>query len=85
MPYRVVILQAARDQLRDAPPRLLGYVDGVLAVLRVDPDTATAAFDMRIVDDEFREAIYGAGHGMLGIWVLKEQQVVAVTHVTWLA
>jgi hypothetical protein len=57
VPYRVVILEAARDQLRDAPPRLLGYVDGVIAVLRVDPDTATAAFDMRIVDEEFREVI----------------------------
>ena len=84
MPYRIVILQAARDQLRDAPPRLLGSVDGVLAVLRVDPDTATTAFDMRIVDDEYREVIYAAGQGMLGIWVLKEQQIIAVTHVTWI-
>jgi hypothetical protein len=39
---------------------------------------------MRVIDDEFREVIYAAGHGMLGIWVLKEQQIVAVTHVTWL-
>jgi hypothetical protein len=31
-----------------------------------------------------REAIYAAGQGMLGIWVLKERQIVAVTHVTWL-
>jgi hypothetical protein len=53
-------------------------------VLRLDPDTATAAFDIRIVDEEFREVIYAAGHGMLGIWVLKERQIVAVTHVTWL-
>ena len=60
------------------------YVDGVIAVLRVDPDTATAAFDMRIVDEEFREVIHAAGHGMLGIWVLKERQIVAVTHLTWL-
>jgi hypothetical protein len=84
MPYRVVILRAARDQLRDALPRLLGYIDGVLAVLRVDPDTPTAAFDMRIIDHECREVIYAAGRGMLGIWVLKEQQIVAVTHVTWI-
>ena len=53
-------------------------------MLRVDPDSATAAFDLRIIDDEFREAIFAAGHGMLGIWVLKERQIVAVTHVTWL-
>jgi hypothetical protein len=62
VPDRVVVLQAARDQLRDAPPRLLGYVDGILAVLRVDPDSATAAFDLRIIDDEFREATFAAGH-----------------------
>jgi molybdopterin-guanine dinucleotide biosynthesis protein A len=84
VPYRIVILQAARDQLRDAPPHLLGSVDGVLAVLRVDPDTATTAFDMRIVDDELREVIYAGGQGMLGIWALKEQQIIAVTHVTWI-
>jgi hypothetical protein len=34
---------------------------------------------MRIVDDELREAIFAGGHGMLGIWVLKERQIVAVT------
>ena len=84
MPYRVVILHAAREQLRGAPPLLLGYVDGILAVLRVDPETATAAFDVRIVDDEYREAIFGGGYGMLGIWVLREPQIVAVTHVTWI-
>jgi hypothetical protein len=82
--YRVVFLQAARDQLRDAPPHLLGYVNGILAVLRVDPYTATAAFDMRVVDEESREVIFAGGEGMLGIWVLKEQQIVAVTYVTWI-
>ena len=84
MLYRVVVLHAARDQLRGAPPLLLGYVDGILAVLRVDPEAATAAFDMRVVDDEFREAIFAGGYGMLGIWVLRDQQIVAVTHVTWI-
>ena len=84
MPYRVVILRAARDQLRGAPPLLLGYVGGIVAVLRVDPNAATAAFDVRIVDDEFREAIFAGGRGMLGIWVLEKQQIVAVSHVTWL-
>ena len=83
MPYRVVIPRAARDQLRNAPPRLLGYVDGILAVLRVDPDTSTAAFDLRILDDELREAVFAGGDGILGIWVLKEQRIVALTHVTW--
>jgi hypothetical protein len=35
-------------------------------VLRVDPDTATTAFDMRIVDDEFREVIYAGAQGCSG-------------------
>jgi len=84
VPYRVVILRAARDQLQGAPPLLLGYVDGILAVLRVDPHTATAAFDVRKVDLEFWEAIFAGGRGILGFWVLEEQQVIAVEHVTWL-
>jgi hypothetical protein len=72
VPYRVVILHAARDQLRGASPLLLGYVDGILAVLRVDPEAATAAFDVRILDDEYREAILAAatacsGSGCTGI------------------
>jgi hypothetical protein len=54
-------------------------------VLRVDPETVTAAFDVRIIDDEFREAIFGGGYGMLGFWVLKQRRIVAVTHVTWIS
>jgi hypothetical protein len=46
--------------------------------------TATAAFDVREVDDEFWEAIFGGGRGILGFWVLEERQVIAVEHVTWL-
>jgi len=74
VPYRVVILQAARDQLRDAPPLLLGYVDGVLAVLRVDPDAATAAFDVLVSAD---------GRGFLDFRVQEERQVIFVYDVTW--
>ena len=74
MPYRVVILQTARDQLRDAPPLLLGYVDGVLAVLRVDPDAATAAFDVLVSAD---------GRGFLDFRVQEERQVIFVYDVTW--
>ena len=85
MAYRVVLLRAAQDQLRDAPPLLLGYVDGILVVLRVDPETVTAAFDVRIVDDELREASFGGGYGLLGFWVLKQRKIVAVTHVTWIS
>ena len=84
MLYRVVVLRAARDQLRGAPPILQGYVDGVLAVLRVDPQAATTAFEVRITDEELREAIFAGGRGIIGYWLLESRQVVAVVHVTWL-
>jgi hypothetical protein len=33
-----------RQQLRDAPPFLVGYVAGIIAVLRVDPTQARWSF-----------------------------------------
>ena len=51
---------------------------------RVDPKTATAAFDVRILDDEQREVIFADGFGMLGLWVLEDRQLVAVTYVIWI-
>jgi hypothetical protein len=53
-------------------------------VLRVDPNAATAAFDVRESDDDLRWVIFAGGRGMLGILVLEEQQIVAVTNVTWI-
>jgi hypothetical protein len=53
-------------------------------VLRVDPNAATAAFDVRISDDDLRWVIFAGGRGMLGFWVLEERQVVASHNVTWL-
>src|SRR5215216_3951832 len=35
--YQVLVTQRVRQQLRDAPPTLVGYVAGIIAVLRVDP------------------------------------------------
>jgi hypothetical protein len=78
------MLRAARDQLRGASPILQGYVDGILAVLRVDPQAATTAFEVRIIDEEFREAIFAGGRGIIGYWLLESRQVVAVVYVTWL-
>jgi len=83
LPYRVVVLQAAREQLRDAPPILQGYVDGILAVLGVDPSAATAAFEVRVVDDDYREAIFAGGRGIVGYWLLEDLRTVAVVNVTW--
>jgi hypothetical protein len=82
--YRVVISRAARDRLLGAPPLLLGYVDGILAVLRVDPNAATAAFDVRISNDGLREAIFAGGRGFLDVRVLEEQHLIAALNATWL-
>jgi hypothetical protein len=84
VPYRVLVRRAARDQLRGAPPQLLGYVDGILAVLRVDPEAATAAFDIRISNDGLREAIFAGGRGFLGFRILAEEQVILVYDATWI-
>ena len=50
----------------------------------ISESPAIAAFDVRMVDEEFREVIFAGGRGILGVWVLEEQQVIAVEHVTWL-
>ena len=50
--YEVVVTNRIRMQLRDAPPVLLGDVAGIIAVLRVDPTTASSVFQIRQVDDE---------------------------------
>jgi hypothetical protein len=84
LPYRVVVLRAAREQIREAPPILQGYVDGILAVLCVDPSAATTAFEVRVVDEDHREAIFAGGRGIVGDWLLEDQRTVAVVNVTWL-
>jgi hypothetical protein len=41
----VLAAHRVREQLEGAPPELRGYVDGVVAFLRVDPSAASVAFD----------------------------------------
>jgi hypothetical protein len=81
--YRVVAAGAVRDQLRGAPPQLQGYVAGIVAVLRVDPTAASAAFDAQCVDDAC-VAVFAGGRGFLTYWTLEDQQVVVLLDLTWL-
>jgi hypothetical protein len=37
-----------------------------------------------VIDDELREAIFAGGRGVLGFWLLPDQEVVAIVQVTWL-
>ncbi len=81
--YRVVAARAVREQLRGAPPQLQGYVAGIVAVLRVDPTTASAAFHARAVNDA-HVAVFAGGRGFLSYWVLEVDEVVVLLDLTWL-
>ena len=81
--YRVVAARAFREQLWGAPPQLQGYVAGIVAVLRVDPTTASAAFHARAVNDA-HVAVFAAGRGFLSYWVLEDDSVVVLLDLTWL-
>jgi hypothetical protein len=49
--YQVLVTQRVRQQLRHAPPTLVGSVAGIIAVLRVDPTEASMIFRRRRLDD----------------------------------
>jgi CGNR zinc finger len=69
LPYRVVVLRTARDQLRDAPPSCRATWTASPRCSAWTP-TATAAFQVRVVDDDddYREAIFAGGRGIVGCW-----------------
>jgi hypothetical protein len=81
--HQIVLTRRARQQLLDAPPTLQGYVTGITAVLRVDPTTASAAFQIRQVDDDSWTATFGAGRGFLTYWVVQDQRAVVLLDWTW--
>jgi hypothetical protein len=81
--YEVVVTNRVRQQLHDAPPVLLGDVAGIIAVLRVDPTTASSVFQIRQVDDEAWIATFGAGRGFLTYWVLEHEQMVVLLDLAW--
>ncbi len=56
---------------------------GIVAVLRVDPTTASAAFHARAVNDA-HVAVFAGGHGFLSYWVLEHDEVVVLLELTWL-
>jgi hypothetical protein len=53
-----------RAQLEDAPPELRGYVDGVVALLRVDPAAASVAFIL-VGGTDYKTIVFGEGRGFL--------------------
>jgi hypothetical protein len=81
--YRVILDEQVRAQLRDAPPQLQGYIDGIVAFLRVDPTAASVAFPV-IVGENYRTIVFAGGRGFLDYHVLEARQVVVIVNVSWL-
>lgn len=72
-----------REQLEGAPPELRGYVDGIVAFLRVDPAAATVAFIL-LGGSDFKTIVFGVGRGFLRYHIFEEQRVVVLVHLVWL-
>ena len=72
-----------REQLEDAPPELRGYVDGIVAVLRVDPAAASVAFVL-VGGSEYKTIVFGEERGFLDYHVFAEQRVVVLVDLIWL-
>ena len=62
---------------------LQGFVDGIIAVLRVDPTAACMVLQIRQVDDDAWTATFGAGRGFLTYWVIHGQRVVVLLDWAW--
>jgi hypothetical protein len=60
--YRVVVDRKVRDQLRNAPELLRGYVAGTVALLRVDPTSASLAFTI-VREGDLWTIVFPAGRG----------------------
>ena len=80
--YQVLVTQRVRQQLRDAPPPLVGSVAGIIAVLRVDPTEASMIFRRRRLDDGGWTVTFGAAGGSLTYWVVQAEQLVVLLDLT---
>jgi hypothetical protein len=80
--YQVVLACRVGEQLRDAPPELLGYVVGVVALLRTDPSVGTAAFPV-IRGPEYNTIVFPDGRGVLDYHVVEERRLVVVVDLAW--
>ena len=80
--YQVLVTQRVRQQLRHAPPTLVGYVAGIIAVLRVDPTEASMIFRIRRLGDTGWTVTFGAARGSLTYWVVQAEQLVVLLDLT---
>lgn len=82
MAFEVIATERFATQLRNAPGELAGYVSAVIAILRVDPMVASAAFDVVRSDDEYT-AIFAHGRGFLIYWVPAGRDLVLLERLVW--
>ena len=81
--YQVLVTQQVRQRLRGAPPMLVGYVAGIIAVLRVDPTEASMIFRRRRLGDGGWTVTFGTAQGLLTYWVVQAEQLVVLLDLTW--
>jgi hypothetical protein len=81
--YQVLVTHRVRQQLRDAPPFLIGTVAGIIEVLRVDPTEASMIFRRRGLGDAGWTLTFGAARGVLTYWVLPDRQIIVLLSLTW--
>ena len=81
--YQVLVTQQVRQRLRLAPPTLVGYVAGIIAVLRVDPTEASMIFRLRRLGDGGWTVTFGTAQGLLTYWVIQAEQLVVLLDLTW--
>jgi hypothetical protein len=81
--YRVRLDPRVQLQLREAPAQLQGFVAGIVAFLRTDPISVTAAFPV-IVGDDYRTIVFADGRGFLDYEVFEDRQLVVIDELTWL-
>jgi hypothetical protein len=81
--YQVLAIDQVHRQLRDAPPFLVGYVAGIIAVLRVDPTQASMIFRRRRLDDASWTVTFGAAQGVLAYGVVQPERIVVLLDLSW--
>jgi hypothetical protein len=81
--YQVLVTHRVRQQLGDAPPFLVGYVAGVIAVLRVDPTQASMVFRRRRLGEALWMVTFGAAQGVLTYGLVPPEQLVVLLDLSW--
>jgi hypothetical protein len=81
--YQILVTHRVRQRLGDAPPFLVGYVAGIIAVLRVDPTQASMIFRRHRLGDVGWTIAFGAAQGLLTYGLVQPQQLVVLLDLRW--